>query len=346
MGIDTLKIQLDGYEVGENSDITIQDNHTIHGGESLPLFSIGNSDYQGSKAFVNDDKFNLTLNPHFRDEHNQSMGFVSFSVPKTYYNDNFLSVGLGGMQGVVNEIENSLLKHGVKTDLSKGKIARIDNFNNILMEHKTIEYFPVLKVLDGKRIHSRDFGSTITWGNSQCEFCIYDKIQEMVSKGKKIEKRLEGKNVLRMESRLFKNRNIERKYHIITMKDLYEKYYDVKIENLKMWKDRIFNVNVDAFSEKVMKNYGDKIRYYSEKYRYWIDKFIYGVGVIELQKQIGIDEFFKMVKSMGVGRQGLYYQKNKVKKSILEMGIVREFTYRDLYSEMITKLEKEIREAS
>ena len=72
---------------------------------------------------------------------------------------------------------------GIKTSSQEANLSRVRTFKNIKPEEPFSNDYNLLSLLKARRGVKRGYGTTFMVTNSQQEFCIYDKNEEMRNKG-------------------------------------------------------------------------------------------------------------------------------------------------------------------
>ena len=233
--IDTLKLMLNEYEITDDSEIRVQPaSYELGTGSKVeyPLFQTpSHGSFYGSKAYLNTDNWNLTLKPLAGGR--ATGAFLQLSVPKNYYGSNFYSVGEQGTQAVLNKVEGELKEKGVHTSLIEADMSRVDTFKNIEPEEPFSSYYSLFSLLKARKAIQRGYGTTFLLSNSQQEFCVYDKLEEMR------ERKLETENIpntMRFEHRLLNKQKVQNVYGFGRVGDLLKGGYEVvKEKQVERW---------------------------------------------------------------------------------------------------------------
>jgi len=299
-----MQLRLIDYEIEKKNKLIMQPSPYILE-ESEPKFlnrhllykdKEGN-ERQGSKAYFNNEILNCEILPSYINGIDTSNLFLHFSIPKIYNKgNNFYSVGREGSKIVIDKVEEELKEIGIKTNINKAKITRIDNFKNVVMEEKFHSYktiFELLNMSRGKEKFTRQFGTTFLKGNATQQICIYDKIVEIDIKNihcsksgqPMINKKSLPDNVARFEHRIFKNKNIKQKLEIELVEDYYKKYDNIKDYYQKIMKNNLFKLDIEEieilYSSKIM----NEMNYFEFNYgRNWLQKYFQYKGIEALTK--------------------------------------------------------------
>lgn len=281
--IDTLKIGLSDYEVVPKNKVIVQPSpYRVDTGELLSNFDLWVDNdtgemVQGSKGYYNDEKMNVTLSPYG----GETMCHVQLSVPKYFHGSNYFPVDKEGTVKVLNNLEERLGGVGIKTNLDKAHISRIDTFKTIVAEENFNAYTGVFNLLRAKRTHKRDYGTTFLWFNGEREVCVYDKIEELRLNGEDVSKL--PSNSVRFEYRLKKPRKIRNVLSFDTVGDLKREYG-------RLMETFIFSMSSDLFKYKVGdievlcgNVIEDTLKTFKKHYGgYYRSKFLKAVGLLKL----------------------------------------------------------------
>ena len=243
MSIDTLKLHLSDYDVSQNCKLTVQPAPFCCETGALKGNFLLFENVEGQKAYFNDDFLQVDLAPTYSGE----IGcWVKLSVPKVYHKgSNYHSVGKLGTQAVLKVAEKKLEDIGIKTNINKSKVIRLDTFKNIQTEEPFPYYSPVLSHLEAKRQNKRDYGTTFLWHNTQQEICVYDKLHEM--EYRKHDVSTLPKNTMRFEYRLLKGKKVNSVLGTDIISDIVSEYGSVKEAFEKAMSENIFRYNLEDF---------------------------------------------------------------------------------------------------
>lgn len=285
--IDTVKLMLTDYEIEAEADITVQPSSFVLAtgeGVEYPLFNVKDrGTVYGSKAYLNCENWNLTLKPML------GVGtgaFLQLSVPKNHYGSNYYSVGEGGTKAVLNKVEEELSNRGVKCNLQEAELSRIDTFKNIEPEEHFTTYHSLFQTLNAKRTQKRDYGTTFLFSNSQQEFCVYDKVEEMRNRNMNIEGIPE---TMRFEHRLLNKAKINSVYGFTGVKDIFKGGYEViREKQVESWRKNLFRYEAEEVLVLGSKQIEEEMRAYKEKHgRNWLHYYLKGYGSYYLTLNAG-----------------------------------------------------------
>ncbi|MGC9142254.1 MAG: hypothetical protein ACP5IN_07930, partial [Caldimicrobium sp.] len=176
------------------------------------------------KYFINLDTLNLTIDGRGLRLH--------FSLPKLYgLKDNFYPLGVNSFEVAVENLQRALEDIGVIADLDKMKVLRLDLFKNVITEKSFNSYAEVLRTLELKRTHRREYADGFLTANTLRELCFYNKVRELSeSLGFAYVRQVYGfssENVMRGEIRFLQHREVK-KNNITFLKEIPENWLSLK----------------------------------------------------------------------------------------------------------------------
>jgi hypothetical protein len=253
---DTWKIRLYDFEVSERPKLTLANPTTFLGdgvsASTYPLFNVNGEVVRGCGAYHNGDDFNVTIkkiaknNAEYDAEYDfgRVECFVQFSAPKVVNGDNFNLSDAPTTVKACQGIEDRLKDIGIKTNVRDAFISRLDVAKNIQVSEPTQSYFPVLGMLQGKRMSKRDYGTTYTWGNKSHEICAYDKLAEMAKR------KVSTANIsptIRLEWRLLKAAKFRAATSMRTVNDVLNDYGHIEQCYRASMAKQLFSADVPTF---------------------------------------------------------------------------------------------------
>jgi hypothetical protein len=323
MTIDTVKLHLTDYSITADSNLVVQPaTYNAGTGEVLhefPLFrNDGGKIFNGSKAYLNTERLNLTLQP-FTKGNSLTSCFVQFSIPKIHNGNNFYSVGENGCQAVIGMVEGELAENGIRTDLYQADISRIDTFKNIQAEENYTSYYSLFALLKARKAIQRGYGTTFLVHNTQQQFCIYDKNVEMQSRGIDISQFPE--NTIRFEHRLLNKGKCQKVYGFSKVDDLFKGGYEmVKTKQVEEWRKSLFSHTPDEVVTLGARELESEMLYFKNKYeKYWLEWFLKAYGAYHLAQVAGVEVIKIALKNVESERTKVWrYEKmlDEVKKEI------------------------------
>ena len=286
--IDTLKLMLNEYEIKDDSEIRLQPaSYELGTGAKVeyPLFeTASHGNHYGSKAYLNTDNWNLTLKPLAGGR--ATGAFLQLSIPKNYYGSNFYSVGEQGTKAVLSKVEGELKEKGINTSLNEADMSRVDTFKNIEPEEPFSSYYSLFPLLKARKAIQRGYGTTFLLSNTQQEFCIYDKLQEMR------ERSIDTgslPNTMRFEHRLLNKQKVQNVYGFGRVEDLFRGGYEVVREKqVESWKNSLFNFTAEEVILLGSKQLEQEMRVFKEKFpKNWFSRFLRSYGAYYLASFAG-----------------------------------------------------------
>jgi len=275
--IDTLKVYIQDFTVKPDSKIVIQPSPYILGSGELtsdhPLIENDGVSVGGSKAYLNTDKFNLTI-------HDKTSAFLQCSLPKVIAGDNYKPLNKAEAEQAILSVGKDLWESGFHTSLDKSSISRIDTFRNVITEEPYMQYADLFRILRGKRKLKRDYGSTFLWHNTQEQLTIYDKIAEM--KIKKVDIRNYPVNTMRFEHRLLNKRKAKNVLGFSAVEAIADNWQVIKDKTRQAWERDIFSFDVDDIEVLASGRLEDLMRYCKQTKRYYLNEFFIQCGGLYL----------------------------------------------------------------
>lgn len=339
--LDTLKVYTPDFEVKDRAQVSVQPGlveYATGQQREVSLFKdeLGRDVY-GQKAFVNTERYNLTIQP---------MGagvelFLQTSLPKVVHEDNYTPLTNSETGQAINEIASDLKSRGVVVNLDNCGLSRVDLFKNVIGDNDFLSYSPLFELLQSKRQHKRDYGTTFTWSNTQREICVYDKLTEMQSRGVKV-----GgypQNTIRFEYRLKNSRVCERELGFSTVKKLVNNLDDLQKKYRDALSKSIFSLKVDDVNILASQELQYSMQFYASEYGdTWLSRFLRDSGAYHLASLAG-DEVVKVVLACVIGDRvklwrAIKYFEDAKRDFELSAKVDGVKTLADLYGELQTKV--------
>jgi len=288
--IDTLKVFIQDFTVQPDSNITIQPSSYILGSGELisdyPLIESEGLSVGGAKAYLNTERFNLTI----RDK---SKAFLQCSLPKVIAGDNYQPLDKKEAEQAINSIGRELWESGFHTEINKSSISRIDLFKNVLTEEPYMQYTDLFRLLRGKRKLKRDYGSTFLWHNTQEQLTIYNKIAEM--KIKKVDTRNYPINTMRFEHRLLNKRKAAKVLGFSAVGEIADNWQVIKDQTRQAWERDLFSFTIKDIEVIACEEVEALYRYAKQTSKRYLNRFLqlYAVRNLSLIKP---DTLRKMIE--------------------------------------------------
>lgn len=197
--------------------------------------------------------------------------------------DNVYAVDKDAATAALEALEGKLeAEAGVLTDLLAARVSRVDLFANADSQFSFSEYRPLFESLEFKRQRSRDYGTTFTYGNTQRETCVYDKVAEQRDKGNPTAGL--PKNLIRWEYRLMSARPVQAAVKVRTARGLLDSWDKLR---------PVYNANVEgALGQRVegaayISELIAQARYFKATYRFPLNEWLKRYGAIGLVAKAG-----------------------------------------------------------
>lgn len=346
--LDTVKIYLpeDTYSVAEDSRLQVQPSSYTAGtqersSEFLLFKTVAGRNHFGSKAFLNTDRFHLDIKP-FTFQKNKMVCFVHFSVPKVYSGNNYYSVGEEGTEAVFQLVENELKNYGFYTNLQNAYFSRLDTFKNIEPEEPFETYSPLFQLLKAERKLKRSFGTTFMVSNTQQEFMVYDKLQEM--QNRKLET-AGFPETMRFEHRLLSKDKINAVLGFSQVADLFHGGYAViKDKRKDSWKENMFHYSVEEVIQLGSNQLEQEMRTFRKVHgTHWFHYFLKSYGAFHLATYAGVEVVEKALEKMESNRMKINRARKTLEEAEAELMLYRKEentnkTYASLYNELKDKV--------
>jgi len=342
--IDTLKVMLNEYEITDDSEIRVQPaSYELGTGSKVeyPLFQTpSHGNHYGSKAYLNADNWNLTLKPLAGGR--ATGAFLQLSVPKNYYGSNFYSVGEEGTKAVLSKVEGELKEKGVHTPLNEAYLSRVDTFKNIEPEEPFSSYYSLFSLLKARRAIQRGYGTTFLLSNSQQEFCVYDKLEEMR------ERKLETAGLpptMRFEHRLLNKQKVQNIYGFGRVGEIFHGGYEViREKQVESWKGSLFNFTAEELVLLGSKQLEQEMRRFKERSPSgWFSKFLKAYGAYYLASHAGKEVIVEALQNFEADRMKIWRAVQVFEEAERELMVLKQEegskkTLGSLYEELRRKV--------
>jgi len=344
--LDTVKVFIPEYSIKDNSEITIQPSQVVAGtGEKLNehvLFqTVAGRKLHGSRAFLNSEKWNLDLKPYSFCENGVAC-FLHFSIPRVYYGDNFYSVGEQGSRAVFNQVEKELQQAGFYCNLESADFSRIDTFKNIEPEETFETYSALFSLLNARRGLKRSFGTTYMVANTQQQFIIYDKLEEMRRKEMQVS---EFPETMRFEHRLLNKQKIQNVLGFTQVADLFRGGYAViKDKRKESWKKSLFKYSVEEVVQLGSQQIAEELDSFEQAHgSHYFSWFLKSYGAFHLAQFAGVEVVQRALEIKEADRMKVYRMRKTLEEAERELLFYRKEpvtkkTYANLYEELRDKV--------
>lgn len=340
--IDTIKVFTDDFRVRDAAALAIQpatiDYQSGVQNERRLFRNSAGEWVEGAKAYLNDERYNLTLKPN--DAGDGVKLWLQWSLPKAFTGDNFYPLSADQLGDAKKALEQSLSDKGVMLELDECKVSRLDTFQNVYSAESFADYATLFRLLRAKRQQRRDYGTTFLWANTQREICVYDKVAEIKNRGGSFEAYPE--NTIRFEYRLKSSKAIKRELGLGKLKDL-QNFDGVKAAYQQAMQKNIFSLTVDEVNVLISSRLEAVIRaYYENGGRYWLRSFISEFGAYMLLKMTEPENLQLIIERVSGYRMTGWRAVRELEKSrdrlALHLEGVGDKTLADLYAELRDKV--------
>jgi hypothetical protein len=192
--IDTLRLNLIDCEIKRSCPLTIQTGLKDYStgklyNENDLFIDASGMIIRGAKAYLNDDKFNLTIQPTIESERNdfnqnklkikrfhrideniqpdlydweeddEVKGiFLQTSLPRLLNEHNLKTLSFDEQKKALKILEDRLRIKGIKTNIENAKLSRLDTFTNIKTEFPFHNYSDLFSLMECSRMKSVGYG--------------------------------------------------------------------------------------------------------------------------------------------------------------------------------------------
>jgi hypothetical protein len=347
--IDTLRLNLIDCEIKKSCPLSIQqgtiDYSTgkIHNESDLFIDNYGKI-VRGSKAYLNDEKFNLTIQPTVETELNDFNKsklkikrfkridetiqpdifdwesddkdvkgiFLSTSLPRLLSETNLKTLSFDEQKSALKILETKLRYYGIKTNIFDANLSRVDTFTNLKTEFPFYSYSNLFSLMECSRMKSVGYADeSFLFKNGNQQLAIYDKVLEMKFKNPKLNF-LNRKNIMRIENRLLKRRAIDTKLHFIKLDDIYKNYDEVKEYHKKEIGKKLFKYDLDEIDFKTTNMIESSMRFCKDQFgNKWFENFFVMEGMKQIIKVMDLNNLLGIVEDLDNDKSEVALRKKK-----------------------------------
>ena len=349
MSLDTVKLHISDYSISSQSNLKIQPGTFNIGTGELTNDNVLVRDsagkiYHGARAYLNTAKIHFDVKPFHSNGQSTTSAFVHFSVPKLHNNGvNYKPVSEAQVRDAFGMVEQELQENGINTDIREANLSRVDTFRNVEPREPFIAYFALLDLLKARRGVKRSYGTTYLLGNSQQEFCVYDKNVEMAKHG--VDLRGFPENTMRFEHRLLNKRKVQTTYGFTNVNDLLHGGLEVVEQKRRQaWSNSLFRYEVTDVIRLGAASLEAEMRAFQAKYdKRWYNNFLRCYGAYHLASLVGVEVVKLALQSVEVDRRQVWRAQRMLEDSKQEIEFFRQEqesrrTLADLYQELKNKV--------
>lgn len=340
--IDTLKIYTDDFRVRDNANLQIQpaplDYETNTQNERKLFRNSAGEWVEGAKAFLNTERYNLTIKPDNAGEGVKV--YLQWSLPKAFTGDNFYPLADDQIAAAKQALEDELRDKGIMLELNECKLSRVDAFRNAYTDEGFSDYAALFRLLRAKRQQRRDYGTTFLWANTQREICVYDKIAEAANRG--VSTAGYPQRTTRFEYRLLNNRVTQKETGLSKLADLQD-FEGVKVAYKQALEKNLFSLTVEDAKALV----GSEIEKILRSYQAtgglrWLDSGVDDLAYYGLLRAVELDTLRDVLKNLQVERTTAWRLIKKLEQANLRLAMhldgVNGKTLAELYNELREKV--------
>jgi len=344
--LDTVKVFISDYSISDSSELKIQPAQFLAGtGEKLnehELFqTVAGRKHYGSRAFLNTEFWNLDLKPYAFAENGVAC-FLHFSVPKVHNGSNYYSVGEQGTEAVFDKVEEELKEKGFHCNIQNADFSRVDTFKNIEPEEPFETYSALFGLLNARRGLKRSYGTTYLVGNTQQQFIVYDKLEEMRRQELEVSSFPE---TMRFEHRLLNKQKINSVLGFVQVADLFKGGYAlIKDIRKESWRESLFKYEVEEVVQLGSQELALEMEYFARKHgSRWFSYFLKSYGAFHLAQFAGVEVVEKALEHMEANRMKVYRAVKTLEEAERELLFYKKEhasskTYAVLYEELKDKV--------
>lgn len=303
--LDTLSIGTSEFDISRENKLIMR----------VDTYNETNTSFK--KYFFNSEEIYLTIDDKGLRLH--------FSLPKLLYKNNFYPIKEKDFQIAIDNLDERIRDLGVITDLKSFKVMRLDIFKNVMSDYNFNIYSDILRSLELKRTHKRDYIDGFLSSNTNREICFYNKIKEMRENRERFTD-IKDEKVIRGELRLLKHREVK-KNNITLLKEIPDKWCNLK-EVYKQYISEVFkgDMNGDIDKETII------LEMIKKEKKKAFDKFKY-IPLFNIER-----DKLKQALSDVYQKRDVYYILKKIDRDKKELGkYFKSLEYRKLYNEIKDK---------
>jgi hypothetical protein len=383
--IDTLRLNLIDCEIKKSCPLTVQPGLIDYStGKSFNESDLFIDTYgrivTGSKAYLNHNKFNLTIQPTIESEiteYNRSKLkvkrfkriqetlqpdlydwnseeevkgiFLQTSLPRLLNETNVKTLSFDEQKKALKILESELRTYGIKTNILNANLSRVDTFTNLKTEFPFYSYSNLFSLMECSRMKSVGYADeSFLFKNGNQQLAIYDKVLEMKIKNPDL-KISKDKNIMRIENRLLKKRAIDTRLHFLKLDDIYKNYDEVKDYHKKEIGKRLFRYDLDEIDFKTTNMIESSMRFCKDQFgNKWFENFFVMEGMKQIIKVMDLNHLLGIVDELDSEKKpvALRVKKYRVRKMYNDFKLyigVRDKKIRDGSSKTNVELYNELK---
>lgn len=218
---DKFKIHTREFTVRSNPKLSLGnakvDLETGERGQEYPLWKTGNQTTLGLNAFKNTKNCSYDITPYGL--------FIEFNPSKFGRENNISTANQNQLQIAMKQINVELNEIGISTNINNNEVSRLDLTKDINTNFSVSHYIPVFENIPrATTMRDRKYPSGFLIENTQREYCIYDKLQQIQDVMKINPSQLGLDNpIMRLENRLLNKKVVQSKTGLKNLIDFISK---------------------------------------------------------------------------------------------------------------------------
>lgn len=208
-------------------------------------------------------------------------------MPRFVTDSNLQAVGRAATTKALHKLERKLLRAGIKTDIMKSRVVRLDLFANVKTDEPFEHYLPLFRGLHVSRATRVEYQTTgFEWRNAEQEIAIYDKRAEMQHRRESVVDL--PPNIIRFEHRLKKARKVLETLEIVTVRNLLDDYDRIRAYFKQTIRRNLFAHDVKGLNRSAGSQIESALLAFMEgDNRYWRSDFLAALGARDIIRRIG-----------------------------------------------------------
>jgi len=229
----------------------------------------------------------------------------------------------------------------VGVNLQECKTSRIDVFRTAIADNPFSSYAPVFRLLNAKRSHTTDYGTTFTWANTQREICVYDKGTEMQNRG--VKSSALPTNAIRFEYRLKTSKVCKNETGAGNVRELVNNLDNLQDVYRQALENSIFSLDAKALVTVSANELERGFSVYSKRYGgAFVNRFFRDFGAYALGRLTGVETVKSVLSSVLDDRYKLWRHSKLFDEYRMNFEMARgglgDSTLKDFYLELKDKI--------
>lgn len=272
--IDTLHLNLRDFEVDVKHALKVTGQTVDHGtgevtGNTVLFRNSGGETRGGEAVYKLSPNFKFTIKPYPSGE---VWAIATFAASRMANGgDNYQTADAETLKQAYKALEADLKTIGVRTNVEKATLARVDVTKNIHTEESYSSYLPMLASLPCRLKNKWYYGSSLLLHNPQQEIGIYDKLAEMVAHKRKI---VGLPQTLRFEQRFKKAQKVKNYLGIPNAIELANNLDHVAQRYKDSMETYIFKLDSFEFESTSKQQFVDELSFFRDNSRFGVTNYL------------------------------------------------------------------------